>query len=339
MIGLISFLAPLILGQAPAVPATEVSLLFAGDAMQHKAQIQSAKQGEAYDYSPCFADITHEIAAADYAVVNLESPIGGQPYTGYPCFSAPDEFPIALQNAGFDLFLTANNHCLDRYTRGAIRTLHILDSIGADHIGTYDSKDSFERFYPFITSIKGIRIAFLNYTYGTNGFTPHSPLIVNYIDEEKIKKDIFRAKTLSADLIVACLHWGDEYQLLPNKRQEDLADFLAKEGVQLIIGAHPHVIQPMELRRTREPLCPHRLFTGEFHLQYENPRYGRRSNGKGCYPTGYHGKNTVTIGTTHTRLYPTTNYTKRKLPGSTCDTRIERASPSASSERIRGKSP
>ena len=182
MIGLISFLAPLILGQAPAVPATEVSLLFAGDAMQHKAQIQSAKQGEAYDYSPCFADITHEIASADYAVVNLESPIGGQPYTGYPCFSAPDEFPIALQNAGFDLFLTANNHCLDRYTRGAIRTLHILDSIGADHIGTYDSKDSFERFYPFITSIKGIRIAFLNYTYGTNGFTPHSPLIVNYID-------------------------------------------------------------------------------------------------------------------------------------------------------------
>ena len=102
MIGLISFLAPLILGQAPVVPATEISLLFAGDAMQHKAQIQSAKQGEAYDYSPCFADITHEIAAADYAVVNLESPIGGQPYTGYPCFSAPDEFPIALQNAGFD---------------------------------------------------------------------------------------------------------------------------------------------------------------------------------------------------------------------------------------------
>ncbi|MDB0672807.1 CapA family protein, partial [Barnesiella intestinihominis] len=92
MIGLISFLAPLILGQAPVVPATEISLLFAGDAMQHKAQIQSAKQGEAYDYSPCFADITHEIAAADYAVVNLESPIGGQPYTGYPCFSAPDEF-------------------------------------------------------------------------------------------------------------------------------------------------------------------------------------------------------------------------------------------------------
>ena len=149
MIGLISFLAPLILGQAPVVPATEVSLLFAGDAMQHKAQIQSAKQGEAYDYSPCFADITHEIAAADYAVVNLESPIGGQPYTGYPCFSAPDEFPIALQNAGFDLFLTANNHCLDRYTRGAIRTLHILDSIGARSEERRVGKECRSRWSPY----------------------------------------------------------------------------------------------------------------------------------------------------------------------------------------------
>ena len=309
--------------------------------MQHKAQIQSAKQGETYDYSPCFADITHEIASADYAVVNLESPIGGQPYTGYPCFSAPDEFPIALQNAGFDLFLTANNHCLDRYTRGAIRTLHILDSIGTDHIGTYDSKDSFERFYPFITSIKGIRIAFLNYTYGTNGFTPHSPLIVNYIDKEKIKKDIFRAKTLSADLIVACLHWGDEYQLLPNKRQGALGRLFGERRSTTDYRSPPtrDTTYGITIRRTREPLCPHRLFTGKFHLQYENPRYGGRSNGKGCYPAGYHGKNAVTIGTTHTRLYPTTNYTKRKLPGSTCDTRIERASPSASSERIRGKSP
>ena len=127
MIGLISFLAPLILGQAPAVPATEVSLLFAGDAMQHKAQIQSAKQGEAYDYSPCFADITHEIASADYAVVNLESPIGGQPYTGYPCFSAPDEFPIALQNAGVDLSLPPTITVSTVIPEGAIRTLHILE--------------------------------------------------------------------------------------------------------------------------------------------------------------------------------------------------------------------
>ena len=248
MIGLVTFLAPLLLGQTPVLPATEVSLLFAGDAMQHQAQIASARTTDGYDYSGCFEAITDEVAAADYAIVNLETPCGGSPYTGYPCFSAPDEFPIALQQAGFDLFLTANNHCLDRYSRGAQRTLHLLDSIGVDHTGTYASQESFERFHPLMVQVKGIRIAFLNYTYGTNGFTPTLPLIVNYINRDKIKKDIRRAKELNAELIVACLHWGDEYQLLPNAQQKELADLLTDEGVQLVIGAHPHVIQPMELR-------------------------------------------------------------------------------------------
>ena len=248
MWGLFLFLAPLLLGQAPAVPPAEVSLLFAGDAMQHKAQIDAARAGDGYDYSACFEAIAHEVAGVDYAVVNLEVPTGGVPYMGYPCFSAPDEFPIALQKAGFDLFLTANNHCLDRYTRGARRTLHLLDSIGTDHVGTYISTESSERSHPLMVQVNGIRIAFLNYTYGTNGFSPTLPFVVNYIDSTKIKKDIHRAKALNAELIVACLHWGDEYQLLPNKRQKELADLLVNEGVQLVIGSHPHVIQPMELR-------------------------------------------------------------------------------------------
>ncbi|MCR8912365.1 CapA family protein [Barnesiella sp. ET7] len=248
MTGLVTFLAPLLLGQTPVVPATAVSLLFAGDAMQHQAQITSARTGEGYDYSGCFELIAPEVSAADYAVVNLEAPTGGAPYTGYPCFSAPDEFPAALQQAGFDLFLTANNHCLDRQSRGARRTLQRLDSLGVDHIGTYESDRSLERFHPFVTNIKGIRIAFLNYTYGTNGFTPTPPLIVNYIDRARIKHDIRRARELQAELIVACLHWGNEYQLLPNATQKELADLLVDEGVQLVIGAHPHVIQPMELR-------------------------------------------------------------------------------------------
>ncbi len=248
MTGLLTFLAPLLLGQTPVVPATEVSLLFAGDAMQHQAQIASARTSEGYDYSGCFEMIAPEVTAADYAVVNLEAPIGGAPYTGYPCFSAPDEFPAALQQAGFDLFLTANNHCLDRYSRGAMRTLQRLDSLDVDHIGTYASPQALERFHPFVTNIKGMRIAFLNYTYGTNGFTPTPPLIVNYIDRARIRRDIRRAKDLHAQLIVACLHWGDEYQLLPNTGQKELADLLVDEGVQLVIGTHPHVIQPMELR-------------------------------------------------------------------------------------------
>ncbi|HIZ25503.1 CapA family protein [Barnesiella sp. An55] len=248
MIGLVTFLAPLLLGQTPVAPATEVSLLFAGDAMQHQAQIASARNGEGYDYTDCFEVIAPEIAEADYAVVNLEAPAGGAPYTGYPCFSAPDAFPAALQRAGFDLFLTANNHCLDRYSRGALRTLHLLDTLGVEHAGTYDSNRSLERFHPLMTQVGGIRIAFLNYTYGTNGFAPSPPLIVNYIERKRIQRDIRRAKALQAELIVACLHWGDEYQLLPNARQKELADMLVAEGVQLVIGSHPHVIQPMEVR-------------------------------------------------------------------------------------------
>ena len=148
MTGLVTFLAPLLLGQTPVVPATEVSLLFAGDAMQHQAQIASARTSEGYDYSGCFELIAPEVSAADYAVVNLEAPTGGAPYTGYPCFSAPDEFPAALQQAGFDLFLTANNHCLDRQSRGARRTLQRLDTLGVDHIGTYESDRSLDRLKP-----------------------------------------------------------------------------------------------------------------------------------------------------------------------------------------------
>ncbi len=243
-----SLFAPLLLGANAFTPHAEVSLLFAGDAMQHTAQIEAAKQGKEYDYTPCFELISDEIASADYAIVNLEAPIGGTPHQGYPCFSAPDEFATALRDAGFDLFLTANNHCLDRWSRGAERTLNWLDSIGVAHVGTYRSEKEMELYYPFITTIKGIRIAFLNYTYGTNGFTPTPPLVVNYIDQERIKQDIHTAKILNAELIVACVHWGDEYRLLPNNGQKELANLLVDEGVQLIIGTHPHVIQPMEIR-------------------------------------------------------------------------------------------
>ncbi len=248
MNGIVSFVAPLLLGQLSVVPPTEVTLLFAGDAMQHTAQISAARQGNGYDYAPCFEWVADEVTAADYAVVNLEAPSGGHPYTGYPCFSAPDEYPIALQQAGFDLFLTANNHCLDRRSRGADRTLQLLDSIGVDRIGSYHTPEERTLYHPFVTNVKGIRIAFLNYTYGTNGISPTAPLTVNYIDRERIKQDVRAAKELNAEIIVACLHWGEEYKLLPNQSQKELADLLVDEGVQLVIGSHPHVIQPMEIR-------------------------------------------------------------------------------------------
>lgn len=227
----------------------DVSLVFAGDAMQHERQIVAARTADGnYDYSDYFRHVSDYISAADYAVVNLECPLGGKPYAGYPCFSAPDAYAQALKDAGFDLFLLANNHCLDRRDAGLRRTLDVLDESDIPHVGTYRDTQERQREYPFVADVKGMKIGFLNYTYGTNGFVVQGNAVVDYIDEDAIRKDIRDAKAKGAELIVACMHWGDEYKLLQNKTQERLAAFLEAEGVDLIIGGHPHVVQPMGMR-------------------------------------------------------------------------------------------
>lgn len=235
------------LPSAPLYPDEEITLLFVGDAMQHAGQIASAKNF-GYDYTPCFEAVADEVGRADYAVVNLEVPLGGKPYTGYPCFSAPDSYAEALQRVGFDLQLNANNHALDRSSAGLKRTIHVLDSLHVAHVGTYLSDyDRFER-YPYLCRVGHFRIAFLNYTYGTNGIRVSPPCRINYIDREQIRDDVRCARRLGADLIVACMHWGEEYKLVHNAGQARCAEMLIEEGVQLVIGAHPHVVQPMEMR-------------------------------------------------------------------------------------------
>lgn len=236
-----------ILTGSTVVLPQKVTLLFAGDAMQHKSQIDNAYVGGKYDYSSYFAYIKDEIEAADIAVVNLEVTLGGKPYTGYPTFSAPDEFAVALKNAGFDVFLTCNNHSADRHSKGINRTIDVLDSLVIRHTGTFKDQEERDRFYPMMMTKNGIRFAFLNYTYDTNGIDVKPPCIVNYIDEDQIKKDIRQAKLLNADMIIANMHWGDEYKLIQNKNQERLAKLLVDEGVDLVIGSHPHVIQPSKV--------------------------------------------------------------------------------------------
>ncbi len=229
-------------------PAQEAELIFAGDAMQHSAQIEAAHTvNDTYDYSECFFSIKPYIENADYAVVNLETPLGGAPYTGYPCFSAPDSYAKSLIDCGFDLLLTANNHTLDRRDKGLIRTINTLDSLGISHIGTYVNDSIRNEEIPFIKDINGFKVGFLNYTYGTNGFIPGKDVVVNYIDTIKIKEDIISTRKAGAELIAVNIHWGDEYVLLPNKSQQHLAEFLAREGVEMIIGGHPHVVQPLKL--------------------------------------------------------------------------------------------
>lgn len=235
---------------APGKPA-RAELLFVGDAMQHQAQLDRALElgnGKEYDYSGCFTFIAPEITAADYAVCNLEVPLGGGPsYSGYPCFSAPDSYAQALKDAGFDMFLTANNHCLDRRDKAARRTLTALDSLGVDHIGTYKNADEREAAVPFIKNINGIKFGFLNYTYGTNGIPPMDGMEVALIERDRIADEMRKTRDAGAEILVVTIHWGIEYVLLPNKNQKDIAQFLIDNGADLIIGGHPHVIQPMEV--------------------------------------------------------------------------------------------
>lgn len=228
------------------------TLIFFGDAMQHQGQFDQAKKlgtpANPYNFDACFELIAPAVKDADYAVVNLELPLGGgTDYSGYPQFSAPDSYAVALKDAGFDLFLTANNHCLDRRDKGLRRTLHVLDSIKVDHIGTYNNAAERAKLVPFIKEINGMKVGFLNYTYGTNGLEAKDGAEVSYINRDKIKAEIEATRKAGAEIIVAMPHWGIEYVLNENQEQRSLADFFIKNGVDIVIGGHPHVVQPMKV--------------------------------------------------------------------------------------------
>ncbi len=236
-----------------AMPPAGATLLFAGDAMQHQAQLDQALQegdGKRYDYSECFRWIAPTVTEADYAVVNLEVPLGGGPvYRGYPCFSAPDSYAQALADAGFDMMLTANNHCLDSGMKAARRTISALDSLGLDHIGTYHDAADRSAKVPFLKDINGIKFGFLNYTYGTNGIPARDGMEVALIDREKIAREMKETRDAGAEILVVTMHWGIEYVLRENAIQRELAKFLIDNGADMVIGSHPHVIQPMRMMR------------------------------------------------------------------------------------------
>lgn len=231
-----------------AQPLDMCTVTFAGDMMQHKAQIQSAfRDSTAYRYDECFSNVKPVISEATLAVCNLEAPLAGTPYSGYPTFSAPDEFAHAIADAGFDVMLTANNHCMDKGNRGLIRTLDVLDSLNIQHLGTYRNKEERDSLHPLIVTANNFRLALLNYTYGTNGFEVKPPCIVNTIDTLQIAADLDKARRMRPDCIIVCIHWGEEYQLEQNAGQERLARWLVENGADHVIGSHPHVIQPTML--------------------------------------------------------------------------------------------
>ncbi len=228
--------------------AQTLSLLFIGDVMQHQSQINAAydAKSDTYEYNSTFQYVKPIIASADYSIANLEVTFGGKPYTGYPQFSSPEALGHALQSAGVDCLVTANNHSCDRRKTGIYSTIDFLDNIDMSHTGTFINAKTRKLHYPLLIEKNGFRIALLNYTYGTNGIPAPEPSIVNLLDKELIMQDLKAAKGMKPDKIIAFVHWGKEYESYPNDYQTGLADFFVENGADFVIGSHPHVLQRME---------------------------------------------------------------------------------------------
>lgn len=226
----------------------KLSILFAGDVMQHSPQLDAAYNPEdkQYYYDNCFRFVKPLVSNYDLAIANLETTFGDEPYSGYPMFCSPDNLGKSLANAGFDILATSNNHCADRGGKGIQRTIDIVEHFGMEHTGTF--KDTINRLgeYPLIVTRNNIKLALLNYTYDTNGMPVTKPYIANLIDTAVIAADLKRADLYNPDYKIVYFHWGIEYQRQPSAVQRMLAKFCFEHGADLVIGGHPHVIQPIE---------------------------------------------------------------------------------------------
>lgn len=229
-----------------------VHMTVAGDILCHNTNFWDAYdlKTDSYDFSYSFEHIKKYFDNADISIGTLESNFAGKSvgYSNYPLFNAPEDLAKDLNELGFDILATANNHCLDKGFSGMVNTLAELDKVGIKHMGTYATEEESKEY--IIENVNGIKMAFLNYTYGTNGIPiPNGKeFAVNLIDKEKIKYDLDNIKKQNVDVICVNMHWGEEYRLKQNKEQEDLAEFLFQNGVDLILGSHTHCLEPMEKR-------------------------------------------------------------------------------------------
>ena len=233
----------------PLFTRDTLTIRFFGDIMMHSAQISNARRTDGkYDFSSYFHLLEDKIKEADIAVANMEFTLAGEPYTGYPCFSAPDTLAAHLAECGFDIFLAANNHIFDKGAKGAGRTMEIYRRLqnekGIRFTGLAGSKEELENNNPLMIRGKCITLALINLTYGTNQSAGAEWPKTNYIGEkEKTAEAFVTARKKGADYIIALPHWGTEYKLRHSKAQEETAHWLADHGADLIIGAHPHVVQ------------------------------------------------------------------------------------------------
>ena len=237
--------------QPPQVklPPKRARLVVAGDLMQHTPQLSAALQSDgSYDYEECFRFVAPYFRDADIAVVNLETTLSGEgEYSGYPCFCSPAEVAYAMHDMGIDVAVLANNHCLDRGLRGVSRTADVLDECGIERMSVFrDSVDFQHNNIKYITR-GGVRFAMVNYTYGTNGIPVPKGVVVNRLDSVSVVRDLNEIRRDEVDCVVAFVHWGNEYERKPNHSQRKMAELMKRNGVDIIIGSHPHVVQPYDV--------------------------------------------------------------------------------------------
>jgi len=234
------------------IPDETINIAVIGDIMCHNTQFQDAynKGTDSYDFSYVFEDVKEYLSEPDLTIGNLETTFAGKSvgYSGYPTFNTPEVLAENLKNYGIDVLSTVNNHCMDKGIKGLQSTIDELDKLGIKHTGTFKTEEDANKI--LTVDVNGIKIAIIAYTYGTNGITVPSSYSysVNLIDKDKIAKDIEKAKQEDIDVLIAIMHWGIEYQTQPNNEQKELADFLFENGVDIILGGHPHVLQTMEKR-------------------------------------------------------------------------------------------
>ena len=249
-----------------AVPEAPVKLRTAriravGDLMMHKKQLEIARQEDGgYDFHPQYELIADSLGDADYTIANLETTVGKygkMAYSGFPMFNAPETYLDAVKDAGVDFLTLANNHMLDRYFDGMTRTVDLVDRWGFDHGGAYRTPE--ERDEPVVVDVNGIKIGMLCYTQMTNGMerfckTDPKEYGIGYLRSGDFDADVQRLREAGAEVVIAMPHWGQEYRRKPEANTVSLAKKLVAAGVDVVLGSHPHMVQPVEYvtARTRD---------------------------------------------------------------------------------------
>ncbi len=234
----------------PTPEPPSITLAMVGDMLMHERVMESGLQEDgSYNYDHLFQHVEDRIQEADIALVNQETILGGTDMglTGYPCFNSPYELGEAEVEAGFDVILHATNHALDKGKKGAVNCMDFWEEQYPEipYLGINETQEQQDSIY--IYEQDGMKLAILNYTYGTNGINMPAdmPYLVDYLDKEKVVKELQLANEL-ADFTIVCPHWGNEYYLGISSEQKRWTQIFLENGVDLVIGTHPHVIEPVE---------------------------------------------------------------------------------------------